>query len=79
MTKALFGNGWPLAKVRGKAKAAASDTTPRMPLQATTEIACQGGIGSRARSRLLNKRGNQVAGKTQTGRMSMTTMDVSPP
>ena len=44
-------------KSTGRARAAASETTPRMPAHDTMNTARAGGYGSRARSFALRKRG----------------------
>ena len=44
-------------KSGGSARAAASETTPRMPAQDTMNTARGGGYGSRSRMRRLRKRG----------------------
>ncbi len=51
------GNGAPLASVSGIASAAASDTTPRTPVNAMTKVQVQGGDGSRLRSDGDSQRG----------------------
>jgi hypothetical protein len=73
MIRSRPGNGRPSANVSGSASAAASDTTPRIPLQLMIAIACHGGMGSRWRRFLLNHRGIHVAGKTHNGRTTITT------
>ena len=44
-------------KSSGRARAAASDTAPRMPAQATTNTFWGGGAGSRSRIFALSMRG----------------------
>ena len=56
-TVARCGNGSPLGSVSGSASASASETMPRIPVQPISATACQGGLGSRARSFGLNSRG----------------------
>ena len=46
-----------LGKSGGRANAAASETTPRMPAHEMMNTARAGGYGSRARSLALRKRG----------------------
>jgi len=79
LTRPRSGKGRPSPNVIGNASAAAKETTPRIPLQATTSMWRQGGIGSRCRNRWLSKRGNQVAGKTHMGRTRITTALITAP
>jgi hypothetical protein len=51
------GNGLPESTVSGMASAAASDTTPRTPVDPSTNGHCQGGAGSRRRSAGESQRG----------------------
>ena len=51
------GKGPPSAVTRGSERAAASEMTPRIPHQATTETACHGGAGSRSLILRLTMRG----------------------
>ena len=54
MTRSRSGNGF---GVSGRARAAASDTAPRMPAHETTNTAPGGGDGSRARTLADSMRG----------------------
>ena len=59
------GNGAPDAVWKGRARAAASEITPRIPVQAMTETLRHEGAGSRSLRLRLTQRGTYVAGKTQ--------------
>lgn len=54
------GKGVPDSVVIGTANAAASDTTPRMPAQATTNTSAGGGFGSPSRLPANRARGTYV-------------------
>src|SRR5690349_478982 len=58
----------------GRANAAANETIPRIPVQASTVIACQGGAGSALEIDRETHRGIYVAGKTQAKRTRTTVM-----
>ena len=53
MISARNGNGAPDAVVTGRARAAASETMPRIPIHDNSSTHGHGGIGSRARSARL--------------------------
>ena len=66
------GNGVPPSTVRGSERAAASEITPRIPVQDMTVTARGDGKGSGQRKERLSHRGKYVAEKTQRKRTSMT-------
>jgi hypothetical protein len=79
MISSRKGNGAPDAVVSGSPKAAARDTIPRMPVQATTNTTGHGGSGSRRRSAGLTARGITAASGTQTSRIAIATALITAP
>ena len=61
-------------KVTGKARAAASETTPRIPAQEMM-VAWVHGVGASRRRIEGSRRGSRVAGNTQTKRETISTSD----
>ena len=71
MISSRNGSAAPVAVVSGRARAAARETMPRIPVQATRKMCDQGGMGSRALRLGLRARGTQAAIGTQTRRTAM--------
>jgi len=67
------GKGSPASVVTGTARAAASDTAPRMPAQATSVRACQVPRRARWAGRRSRARTITVMPKTQANRVAITT------
>src|SRR5215470_1259562 len=70
--RSRYGNGWPEETVSGMASAAASETMPRMPVNAIKNGHCHGGEGSFLLILGNSHRGRYVAGNTQTNLATMT-------
>ncbi len=66
------GNGAPPSIVSGIARAAASDTPPRIPDHPRTSGIRQVGYGSRSLILLNRKRGTYASGKTNASRIRIT-------
>src|SRR5262249_40262929 len=64
--RSRYGNGCPEETVSGMASAAASETMPRMPVNAIRNGHCHGGEGSFLLILGNSHRGRYVAGETQT-------------
>src|SRR5438034_1464863 len=77
MTRSRSGNGPPPTIMSGRASAAASDTPPRMPVQATISTLRQEGGRSRGRKNFLNKLEGKAAGMTQAMRTTTTVKQTS--
>ena len=71
MISSRKGKRAPPAIVTGSARAAASETTPRIPIHETSRICGHGGMGSRRRNAGLRSRGITVMRGTQTSRTPM--------
>ena len=79
MISSRKGNAAPDAVVSGSPRAAARETIPRMPVQATRNTTGHGGIGSRRRSAGLSARGITAASGTQTSRITTATALITAP